>query len=278
MTDEVEIPPSKNLTLFNPAFIDDYGLTPEEFRVFARIMRRSAGEKGCYESIPNMALRLGMGERSVRRAIQVLKECGAINVSQNAGSPMLITFNPSGKWRPSLNLATIRERLFGRHLNKDRERKIGGVGKASGVGNDRGVVAEMTGGVVSEMTPKGTPYKVHQEGTENAVHTGRGLSLLLIASGLKKFSPATEREWTQHLDLAFENGFTAEEFVACFSDLKVKKNYRILPQYVTDALPTFIQSRKPKEMLPSTEQKIAESDAHRAVLRQAPKLASETVN
>jgi len=134
---KVNIPKNNNLTMFVPSFIDDYGFTAAEFRVFARIMRRSTGEHsaGHYESIPTMSKTLGISERLVREAIQVLKGCGAIQVMQREGTTQLIIANTCDKWSPKVQLVSVRENIVGVRVNKDRERKLTPSGNATGSGN-----------------------------------------------------------------------------------------------------------------------------------------------
>lgn len=153
MAKEVEIAKSDDLTLFVPRFIDEYGFTPEEFRVFARIMRRASGEnsQGCFETVPNMAMELGISQRSVRRALQVLRACNAISIIEREGKSHLITFRNGSQWLPKMQLISIRHRLFGTDNERDRERKMTPVGNDRPIGNDRPPL--------SEMTDKGYPNK-----------------------------------------------------------------------------------------------------------------------
>ncbi len=103
---------SLNFTLFNPVFIDDYGFTPIEFRVFARIMRRSVNEStGDYESVSRMAKTLAMSENSIRAALRVLVACKALHVTQREGEPHLLTFQTCDQWLPSSQLKEIRRRI-----------------------------------------------------------------------------------------------------------------------------------------------------------------------
>jgi len=163
----MEIKSSKKHTLFNPGFIDDYGFTPEEFRVFARIMRRTVGgEKDCYESIPNLSKSLMISEILVRRALKVLQRCNAITRTERPGKSDLFDFNGSELWLPREELAGIRAEIEAEFKTKDRARKVS---KNSGVvmetqpltpdGNDRGVVMETTGVVVMETTDEGIKDK-----------------------------------------------------------------------------------------------------------------------
>lgn len=248
MSDEVEVAPSKNLTLFNPAFIDDYGLTPEEFRVFARIMRRAAGNSVCRETIPNMAQRLGMSERSVRRGIRVLNECGAITVREQKGMPFLITFNPSDKWKPSVELYKIRETVYGAQLNKDRERKLTPVGNDTPCGNDRGRgVGNARGTPVGNDTQRysleGIPFKEEESASNQGafpihhsldsgesrhlppplaeVFAGTVTAGLAARMGVKTLP--VRWEWHKELQWAFANGFSAEHVLGCYDQMKQDK-------------------------------------------------------
>lgn len=82
--------------------------------------------------------------------------------------------------------------------------------------------------------------------TERLVHIGKVLAGVAAAQGIKKLSKTKERQFEEHALIAFENGFTAEQFVACYRDLREKKDYAILAEYVTDRLPDFAGRRPPK--------------------------------
>lgn len=75
---------------FIPGWLDDLDLSPTEFRVFCRILRRGK----CWESVLRMAVNLGMSKDTVRREIGTLKERGLITViKQGKGKPNLIKPN-----------------------------------------------------------------------------------------------------------------------------------------------------------------------------------------
>lgn len=59
---------------FIAAALDDYGLTPAQFRVFCRIARRTK----CWESIPNIARGCKLNPKTVAGALRVLYERGLI--------------------------------------------------------------------------------------------------------------------------------------------------------------------------------------------------------
>ncbi len=95
-----------------PAFLDEYPLDPFEFRLFARIQRRS-GRKECFESLPNMAKGCHMSLGKARLAFRVLAECKIISIQSRAaeGKTYLCTINPVELWVPHGQVATIRKAL-----------------------------------------------------------------------------------------------------------------------------------------------------------------------
>jgi hypothetical protein len=135
---QFQIEKSTNHTMFVPAFVDDYGFTPEEFRVFSRIMRRSLGsEKDCFEAVPAMAKSLDISERLVRRALLVLKDCGAIVVKERPGKTSVIDFMPCSLWKPASQLSEIRKKRESEIKEYDRKRKNRPL-RGTPCGNDRG--------------------------------------------------------------------------------------------------------------------------------------------
>jgi predicted DNA-binding transcriptional regulator len=158
---EIEIKKSNKLTLFNPAFIDDYGFNPEEFRVFARIMRRAGSEKGCTESIANMAQSLQMSERIARRAIRVLIACGAVARIERKGKTDVLDFNICDRWKPSAELAIIRSKIDSEFKKAERERKQkkAETQPLTPCGNATTPLAETQPLVVAETQPKGIPFE-----------------------------------------------------------------------------------------------------------------------
>ena len=152
----VTIKPYKHFTLNVPAFVDEYGFTPEEFRVFARIMRR-AGENGVFfESVTSMSDTLQISERLVRRALRVLQGCKAILVFTEPGRSTQITVNPSDRWVSSLELLNVRQRICGTQKERDRERKM----EENRPLAETQPLAETTGVPLAETQPEGYPYKV----------------------------------------------------------------------------------------------------------------------
>lgn len=88
------------------------------------------------------------------------------------------------------------------------------------------------------------PEKPKTDDIELSIHCGAVLAGIAEELGIKKLSVSQQRDWATHATLAFENGFTAAEFVECFAALSKRHSYPILPKYVTDQLPNM--ARKPK--------------------------------
>lgn len=173
MRDTLQIKKSNNLTLFNPAFIDDYGFTPEEFRVFSRIMRRAYGEgsHGCSESIPNLARSLGICQRLIRKALKVLEKCGAVTRETREGASPIFDFQACEKWKPKEDLPAIRSGIEAEFKTYnpavERERKAVPQPlseKTTLVGTDRGTPVRKDTPPLSERTTKGIPIKGNKKG------------------------------------------------------------------------------------------------------------------
>ena len=94
---------------FIPAFLDDYGLNPYEFRIYTHMARR-AGKDGCFSSIPHMAKHCLIGERVARKALHLLLQAGLVRkVSDRPGKTDIYELTPIENWIPSDQLASKRD-------------------------------------------------------------------------------------------------------------------------------------------------------------------------
>lgn len=164
---------ANNLLLFVPAVYDDYGWTPDEFRILARIHRRCVGKAGevgwFWESVPNLAKATNMSQSVVRKSLNVLEAAGAITRQMRPGDSTLIRFNTADRWRSADELPGIRKRLTPISSNrgsdgkkrKDNSKEI----RLTPIRNDRGVgsktigvpLSETAGVPLSELTDEGIP-------------------------------------------------------------------------------------------------------------------------
>lgn len=153
-----------------PVFIhselDDYGLTPIEFRIYARLARR-AGQHGKHsESIPNMAREFEVSIRTIQYTLKVLVACRLITRHPRAGKTDEYSLNPRSVWRNKSELAAVRVQV-----------------KPSGATRARGVVQPERGVVVQPEIDEGTPPEgTPLEGTPRLGSSGSEIDPILLAS------------------------------------------------------------------------------------------------
>jgi len=91
--------------------------------------------------------------------------------------------------------------------------------------------------VIPETSPKG-PFL--------EIHAGTIIAGVLKEFKLKKLNGSDHRLWEQQANLAFENGFTADQFLECLALLR-KQHWRtsaVKPKHVFDNLPELGKLRK----------------------------------
>src|ERR1700754_42121 len=97
--------------LFVSSVLDDYGLTPEEFRIYGRVMRRWNEEYGCYESSRQMAKGCGVSDRTVRNCLFVLAAaCVLRRTDRGVGRSPRYDPMPLAEWADPACLPEIRHR------------------------------------------------------------------------------------------------------------------------------------------------------------------------
>ncbi len=103
----VAVKEKSELALFVRRDIDDYGLDPYEFRIYARVTRR-AGNGEAWESLANMASACCMSLSRARRALNLLRLAKLIESIERPGYSNLYRLNPQQKWVASERLQEIR--------------------------------------------------------------------------------------------------------------------------------------------------------------------------
>lgn len=97
---------------FIPAALDDYPLNPNEFRIYAHVLRRAGTDsRGHFESIGKTAKHCGMNAKTARNAMKVLQLAGMISVVDRPGSTKLITPTHDNSWASSDQVPEIRKRV-----------------------------------------------------------------------------------------------------------------------------------------------------------------------
>jgi hypothetical protein len=97
----------RSLEAFIPAHLDDYGLTPYEFRIYARIARRN-GSSGSWESVRNMAKACQMSEQKAKEVLRFLVLAGMIDRQGRPGLTSVYRLRPVHEWQCPENLGDIR--------------------------------------------------------------------------------------------------------------------------------------------------------------------------
>ena len=95
------------LSLFVRREIDDYGLDPYEFRIYARITRR-AGNGEAWESLANMASACCMSLGRARKALHLLKLAKLVKSIERPGYSTVYRLTPQSKWVASECLQELR--------------------------------------------------------------------------------------------------------------------------------------------------------------------------
>lgn len=155
-----------DLSLFVSSSIDDYGLDPYEFRLFARITRR-AGRGQAWESIAKMARACRMSESRARAALKLLKAAGFIASVERKGDTTIYRLNPKSYWVDSEQIDEIRSNLT-RSKTATPSKSDRGIISTTPSKSDTttpsksntGVVAEVIPPPLAKVTDEGIPLKV----------------------------------------------------------------------------------------------------------------------
>ncbi len=95
-------------TDFNVVFIhsrlDDYGLPPPVFRIYAHIARR-AGNGDAYPAIATMARTCLVHPQTARRAVQLLTKHGLITREPRPGTTPIYRLTPASQWHPPTHIS-----------------------------------------------------------------------------------------------------------------------------------------------------------------------------
>lgn len=93
-----EIHDGRKFPIFIHSELDDLGLDPFTFRIYGRLARR-AGERGAFESVPNMAKHCKMSERQVRYSLKILLQFNLIRKTEHPGKPANYTLTDLPEWK-----------------------------------------------------------------------------------------------------------------------------------------------------------------------------------
>jgi predicted transcriptional regulator len=111
-------PPSSVAFVHN--YLDEYGLDPYEFRIYAHIVRRTGGKPDgiCFASLSRIAEICKMSPRRAQQSIQVLMAANMIERTKRPGRTDEYKVTPTMQW------VSIQELQNLRTLKKEKDPKI----------------------------------------------------------------------------------------------------------------------------------------------------------
>lgn len=150
----------RDLGTFIPSFLDDYGLTSDEFRIYAHVARR-AGSGTCWESVGAIAKICKMDIKTVRKVLAVLKIAGLLDVEDRPGKTTLYRLTKHSLWVHPDRLNEIRESITSTKSGTTKS----GRGTVLGTTKQHQDTPTVSGGTpLPETVPEGSPIREYQEG------------------------------------------------------------------------------------------------------------------
>jgi hypothetical protein len=106
-----KVPPTSVAFIHN--FLDEYGLNPYEFRLYAHIVRRTGGKPAgvCFSSLNKIAGICKMSPRKAQQAMKVLIQASLVTQSKRIGRTDEYRVRSSSDWASSEDLEAIRLEL-----------------------------------------------------------------------------------------------------------------------------------------------------------------------
>ena len=116
--------PLPNSVMFVHNMLDEYGLDPYEFRVYAHAVRRTGGKlDGKYfASLSKTAEICQMSVRRVQYSLKFLCEAGFLTQEKRTGRTDQYRVTPSSQWAKPENLESIREAVTGVRRKKTKSK------------------------------------------------------------------------------------------------------------------------------------------------------------
>lgn len=143
--------------------LDQYGLTPDEFRIYFRVIRRWNEKDGCFEGARQMAKGCSMSDRTVRDCLFVLVGARLIRrVERGPGLTPRYDPIPIERWADPSSLPELRKqaRQYRKSAVLSTAPAVLSTAVEAHIAQDEGAVLRTTGAVLST-----TPRK--REGTDS---------------------------------------------------------------------------------------------------------------
>lgn len=100
--------------------LDEYGLDPYEFRIYAHIVRRTGGKLNgvCFAKLEKTAEICKMSVRKAQYALKTLCDAGLILKEQRRGRTDVYKLALRNNWKPKEELEEIRRKVKESKINK----------------------------------------------------------------------------------------------------------------------------------------------------------------
>lgn len=113
LSSKANSPPTSIAFIHN--LLDEYGLDPYEFRLYAHMVRRTGGKPDgvCFASLRKTAEICKMSTRKAQQGIKVLVEANLLTQTKRTGRTDEYRVTPFGDWVSKEKLAKIRKAVAG---------------------------------------------------------------------------------------------------------------------------------------------------------------------
>lgn len=103
--------------------LDDYGLDPYEFRIYAHVVRRTGGKYHgeCFAKLKKTAEVCKMSVRKAQYSLKTLCEAGLLLKEERKGRTDIYKLAPKSYWKPKEELEKIRQQVKNSSLGKNSE-------------------------------------------------------------------------------------------------------------------------------------------------------------
>ncbi|AFZ33344.1 hypothetical protein Glo7428_4929 (plasmid) [Gloeocapsa sp. PCC 7428] len=222
----------RELRLFVPSDLDDYGLDPFEFRLYARICRRAGKDGEASESVPNMAAACHITVNRARKVLQLLEQAGLIESIERPGNTTLRRPRPQSEWVQPQRLQELRSSFTSAKNNRGNK-------NSTSPKFDSTLPPELTPLPLSNLTDEGIP----SEGIPNKASSFPPLTPQHepIGEGLEKMKQVVlhneARSLSEHLTQLVQS-----TLVPIFSSL-VEEAKMLLAEAVQSASPRVSRSK-----------------------------------
>ncbi|MBD2481506.1 helix-turn-helix domain-containing protein [Planktothrix sp. FACHB-1365] len=103
--------------------LDEYGLDPYEFRIYAHVVRRTGGKYHgeCFAKLKKTAEICKMSVRKAQYSLKTLCEAGLLLKEERKGRTDIYKLAPKSSWKPKEELEKIRQQVKNSSLDKNSE-------------------------------------------------------------------------------------------------------------------------------------------------------------